>query len=110
MKPTLCTPAPPGLEPDFLRCSAVRAIVVRNGPESLIYAGGEAVVGAFVGYDSTVYYDYTEQVRNRVNDADNSASIPDVATPIMYVGATRPIKGFKLFTSGPPTRSARQFP
>ena len=52
-----------------------------NGRESMIYAGDEVPVGAFINYDpaGSFSYDYTTRVRDSLDDADSVAVMSHAA-------------------------------
>ena len=73
-----------------------------DGKDNLIWSGNEMEIGAFVNYDpaGTFYKDYTEVVNNTLTDANNIATLTRVAgttTLSYYIGARRPLTGFKEY-------------
>ena len=55
-----------------------------NGITNRIWEGRQTSVGSFIVYDpaGSYWYDYTDQVNNTINDANNMATMWTVANPI----------------------------
>jgi hypothetical protein len=79
-------------------------VVFTDGKDSLLWGGDEYQLGRFINVTngSSVNKDYTIALRNVLADAENRAIINKATntTMIYYVGATRPLKGWKEYYDG----------
>ena len=95
-------------------------VAYTNGVESMIWAGNEMPVAAFVTASAPVSSipgdpkDYTEAVNNDLADAKNIASIDTAENSTWLVGSPRPIQGVKYTvasgnTTSPSTMQASEW-
>lgn len=74
-------------------------VVFCDGNESLLWGGDEYQLGRFINFTTSggTNKDYTEALRNSLTDTKNRAILTKATTMLFYVGATRPISGFKCY-------------
>ncbi len=80
-----------------------------DGVDTCIWGGNEMRVSGFMVYESSsavFSYDYTEVVNNTINDASNRATLQNAPRSDIYIGSTRPLKGFNLYMAAPNTAAA----
>lgn len=75
-----------------------------NGVDTCVWGGDEFQISKFINYPTNMLYDYTEVVRNTLDDSNNVAKLRYIEAPNpicqLYIGSVRPIKGIKFYVKG----------
>jgi hypothetical protein len=83
------------------------AVAFTDGKDSLVWGGNEYQLGGFINFNTsgTIYKDQTEFLRNTLMTSGQIATLTKSSTMLFYVGATRPLSGFKVYNSTSLTRN-----
>ena len=78
------------------------SMVALDGVTNYIWGGNEYRCAKFINFDANAagfLYDFTDQVNNTLNDANNRATLKRDAANVtsLYIGSTRPLKGVKFY-------------